>query len=148
MPTIEEQLEFHRKKINQLVDQQRKVRARKTFLCVCGHTHRIKDCTAIQTHWYTRPHGCTGGDYWNTGELHILCPSNPELRQRAYFQINSNARWNHREMLEYNAEKQFINMYHGRFKETIEEYEERTSGVINSYFDENHKKFDIKIKKD
>ncbi len=148
MPTIEKQIEAHRVEIERLKLRQKEVRAKKTFLCLCGDMHRIKDCTAIQTHWYTRPHGCTGGDYWNTGELHILCPSNPELRQRAYFQINSNAPWNHREMLEYNAGKQFINMYHGRFKETIEEYEEDANGLINSYFDENHKKFNIKIKKD
>lgn len=148
MPTIEEQLEFHRKKIDQLKENQKKVRSRKTFLCVCGHSHRIKDCTAILTHWYTRPHGCTGGDYWNSGELHILCPSNPDVRQRAYFQTNLSVSWEHRGMLEYNAGKQFANMYAGRFRDFINEYEENPGGVINEYFDQHHKKFDIKIKKD
>ena len=36
--------------------------------------HKIKDCVAIQTHWYTEPSGCTEGDYWNQGEINIICP--------------------------------------------------------------------------
>lgn len=41
----------------------------------CGALHAIKDLTYIQTHWYTRPHGCSGGDYWNQGEGQFICPS-------------------------------------------------------------------------
>lgn len=29
----------------------------------------------IQTYWYTEPHGCTGGDYWNLGEGMVPCPA-------------------------------------------------------------------------
>ena len=41
----------------------------------CGTLHAIKDLTYIQTHWYTSPHGCSGGDYWNRGEGQFICPS-------------------------------------------------------------------------
>lgn len=40
----------------------------------CGGLHAIKDLTYIQTHWYTSPHGCSGGDYWNQGEGQFNCP--------------------------------------------------------------------------
>lgn len=56
----------------------------------CGAHLEIKDLTYIQTHWYTAPHGCTGGDYWNAGEGQFVCPKcdhrnrlyrNPEIQQ-------------------------------------------------------------------
>jgi rubredoxin len=40
----------------------------------CRIAHVICDLTYIQTHWYTEPHGCTGGDYWNQGEGQWECP--------------------------------------------------------------------------
>jgi len=41
----------------------------------CGAEHPIDSLEYIQTHWYTEPHGCTGGDYWNQGEGNWICPS-------------------------------------------------------------------------
>lgn len=41
----------------------------------CGARHRVGDLQYIQTHWYTPPHGCTSGDYWNHGEGMFRCPS-------------------------------------------------------------------------
>jgi hypothetical protein len=35
----------------------------------------IADLEYVQTYWYTEPHGCTGGDYWNAGEGKVLCPA-------------------------------------------------------------------------
>jgi hypothetical protein len=34
----------------------------------CKGVFPINSLKYIQTHWYVRPHGCTGGDYWNQGE--------------------------------------------------------------------------------
>ena len=41
----------------------------------CGHLFPVKVLTYIQTHWYTEPYGCTGGDYWNSGEGQFICPN-------------------------------------------------------------------------
>jgi hypothetical protein len=40
----------------------------------CGRKIQVKNLVYIQTHWYTPPHGCTGGDYWNKGEGRFICP--------------------------------------------------------------------------
>lgn len=32
----------------------------------CNSRHKIKNLTFIQAHFYVRPFGCTGGDYWNS----------------------------------------------------------------------------------
>ena len=41
----------------------------------CGMAFPISELDYIQTLWYTRPHGCMGGDYWNHGEGQFVCPS-------------------------------------------------------------------------
>lgn len=41
----------------------------------CKAWYAVKDLVYIQTHWYTEPHGCTGGDYWNEGEGQWICPA-------------------------------------------------------------------------
>ncbi len=40
----------------------------------CGAFLTIKDLTYIQTHWYVKPYGCTGGDYYRPGEGQFKCP--------------------------------------------------------------------------
>lgn len=40
----------------------------------CGALHAVRDVTYIQTHWYTGPYGCSGGDYWSRGEGQFMCP--------------------------------------------------------------------------
>lgn len=42
--------------------------------CHCGNIEPIATQLYIQTHWYTPPHGCTGGDYWSAGEANWICP--------------------------------------------------------------------------
>ena len=42
--------------------------------CSCSECYPITTQTYIQTHWYTSPRGCTGGDYWNLGEAQWKCP--------------------------------------------------------------------------
>jgi rubrerythrin len=49
----------------------------------CGYGHEIVTLTYIQTHWYTRPRGCTGGDYWSPGEGQWTCPT-CDARNRLY----------------------------------------------------------------
>jgi rubredoxin len=41
----------------------------------CHKKVPAKELIYLQTHWYTRPHGCTGGDYWNQGEGQFKCPN-------------------------------------------------------------------------
>lgn len=41
----------------------------------CGAEFPINEITYIATHWYTRPSGCTDGDYWTEGEGMFICPS-------------------------------------------------------------------------
>jgi hypothetical protein len=40
----------------------------------CKASHEIEALTYIQTHWYVRPYGCTGGDYYNAGDGQWDCP--------------------------------------------------------------------------
>lgn len=47
----------------------------------CGAWSKINTLTYIQTHWYTAPHGCTGGDYWNQGEGQWICPECQHLNR-------------------------------------------------------------------
>lgn len=148
MPTVEEQLKFHQRKIDQLIEQQKKVRARKTFLCVCGHIHRIKDCVVIQTHWYVSPSGCTGGDYWNEGELQIVCP-NTGQRNRVMFDDISKVQWDKRKDWKYSLEIQFRMIYKNLFKEVVDEHDRSGQrGFNNYYFEKNAKKFGLERKKD
>lgn len=61
----------------------------------CGKQPKLSMCTYIQTHWYVRPTGCTGGDYWRSGEGQFRCPrcesiirlyDSPEVEaERRYF---------------------------------------------------------------
>ena len=40
----------------------------------CGLKFFIKEVTYLQTHWYERPSGCTGGDTHRQGEGQFECP--------------------------------------------------------------------------
>ena len=64
--------------LNQLLKE---ANSRKFITCIsnnygkgCGKKAQLKNITYIRTHWYVRPHGCTGGDYWNEGEGQYICP--------------------------------------------------------------------------
>lgn len=125
----------------------------KRFLCGCGKMHAIKTCDAIQSHYYTPPSGCTGGDYWNTGEIYIICPLTKQrnrLLYKSYWEVD----YENREKYAYNAEKQFRRLFSSKFKSITPEhnYENERSDLIrqswnNYYIDQNHKKFDIEIAK-
>lgn len=63
------------KKLVTLHSQKNELLSHTTLRCAeCDNTFEIKDLTYIQTHWYTPPRSCTGGDYWNEGEGQFDCP--------------------------------------------------------------------------
>ena len=47
----------------------------------CGRKLSVSELTYIQTFWYTEPHGCTEGDYWNMGEGQFVCPHCGEVNR-------------------------------------------------------------------
>lgn len=51
----------------------------------CKKRTRIRRLIFIQTYWYTPPHGCTGGDYWNAGEGQWICPRCRHLNRMCGF---------------------------------------------------------------
>lgn len=129
---------------SELLKKMDEKKANLRFRCGCGRTHRIKDCVAIQTHWYTSPSGCTGGDYWNIGEMQIICPVT-DVKNRCMFN-NYDVDWTKRDDYAYNAEKQFRSQYKGLFKEVIDDYDKDKRGWWNNfYFDDNHKKFNLYV---
>jgi len=123
-----------------------KERSSKEFNCGCGSKHKIKDCIAIQTHWYTSPSGCSGGDYWNEGELQIVCPDT-DSKNRLLYKTNYALDYKDRNKYKYSAEIQFNNIYKGLFKSIVDDYEEDKRSHWNSYWiDNNHEYYGINIK--
>lgn len=57
---------------NKILDEQKKLTV---VCCWCGSSHEIGSVEYIQTYWYERPWGCTGGDVWHAGEGQYDCPS-------------------------------------------------------------------------
>lgn len=58
----------------ELVKAYKRARVRCAAPRGCGKLVPVSKLTYIQTHWYTRPYGCTGGDYWTPGEGRFVCP--------------------------------------------------------------------------
>lgn len=114
----------------------------------CEESHKIRELKAIQTHWYTSPSGCTGGDYWTEGELQYVCPEN-DVRNRLLFR-NYDVSHEERKHFKNNPEKQFSSMYKGLFKEVEDNHDEPFSEghVNNFYVDKNRKKFGLVEKKE
>lgn len=84
MSILDEIAELEKAK-EKLLLKYEKLKANKTFKCnSCGKLHKVKDCEIVQTYWYTPPRGCTEGDYWNTGEVQIICPET-KVRNRMLF---------------------------------------------------------------
>lgn len=60
--------------------RQRKLKIVKSVIVACtecGSKHALGNFGFVQDHWYTSPHGCTEGDYWNmskTEVCHLVCP--------------------------------------------------------------------------
>jgi hypothetical protein len=145
-----ERLDKEREELVKKVDT---ARSRLKFKCACGKMHSIQSCDVVQTHWYTAPHGCTGGDYWNEGELQIVCPDTA-IRNRVMFDSYFQVQWQLRNDYAYNLEHQFSRKYKDLFKSVIDEHDnDRCAGgkyasFNNYYFEKKKEKFGLKIKSD
>jgi hypothetical protein len=128
-----------------LLDQLDLARSRLRFDCGCGKRHAIKDCVLIQSHWYEDPHGCTGGDTWHTGEMAIICPDT-DHKNRLFFDSKNKVDYEHRNWYDYSAELQFRRLYLHLFKDVVDDYDkDRRSWWINRYFDNNRKRFGLRV---
>jgi len=144
-------LEKQLKHLNEILKQER---SEKEFKCVCGNVHKIKDCEAIQEHWYQSPYSCSGGDCWHEGELNILCPSS-DLINRVMFNSEYDVEYSLRNKIEYSAQMQYKNIYKYLFKKIHNNYDRyRTPYFLGKpqniknmhYFDNNRAYFDLSIK--
>lgn len=144
---IEKRLAEIKQEEKLLLEQLDKKRSLKRFQCDhCNSTHAIKDCDVIQSHWYERPYGCTGGDNWWEGELQIICPVT-DKKSRVLFNIPYDLTYDKRNEYQYSAEKQFKRLYKHLFKSVIKDYKEDQRPWSNSfYFDNNRKRFGLCIK--
>ncbi len=130
---------------NKLLATLNKQKSNKTIKCGCGAMHKIKDCIAIQSHHYIPPRGCTEGDYWNPGELQVICPVT-DYKNRLLFDSLFTVPYNIRYEFEHNAEMQFKSKYKHLFKEVIDDYDTDTRNWWNNYYvDTQLTKFDITI---
>lgn len=144
---IQQKLDDLETQTKELLVAQNKGRANKRFPCYCGKYHTIKNCEVIQTHWYVQPRGCTDGDYWNEGELQIVCPEK-DGKNRLLFTSSHTFPWEHRSEYDYDAQAQFKRIYKYLFKKVIDDYDTDTRPWVNNYyFDHNQERFEIKIKR-
>jgi hypothetical protein len=115
------------------------------FKCGCGNMHTIRLCSVIQTYWYTPPRGCMEGDYWNTGELQIICPDT-DKKNRLFFDSAYKVDWALRRDFAHSAEAQFKRYYKHLFKEVIDNYDkDKRSSWNNNYFDDNRERFGLHV---
>lgn len=144
MASLEDQLkQVHQEetRILQKIDERNK---KKTIKCSgCDEFHQIGTLKAIQTHWYTQPFGCTGGDYWNIGELQFVCPETGIINRLLF--DNYDVPWEERRKYENNPEEQFRTNYKKLFKEVVDTHGDKIQGkwVNNFYVDQHRKEFGI-----
>ena len=144
MAGLEDQLaEIHQQEKQILAKIDAGNKNRKIKCGACEDYHKIGVLTAIQTHWYTPPHGCTEGDYWNEGELQFVCPET-NVKNRLLFN-NYDVPWDERRNYANNPEEQFKRNYKHLFIEVKDSHDKTTSGewVNNFYVDQNRKKFGL-----
>ena len=116
-------------------------RSRRTILCSCGKRHKIKDLELLQTHWYVEPHGCTGGDYWNEGEVQFICPMGG-TRNRVMFDDN-HLHWSERGR----TALAFAGLYKRLFKSVADVYARDESPFYNNYYvDQHRERFELPVK--
>lgn len=73
--TVDEQVAAIDAQIAELRAKRDAVQRSRLLTCYhCNQQTVISSLTYIQTHWYVRPHGCSGGDYWLPGEGRFKCP--------------------------------------------------------------------------
>jgi hypothetical protein len=73
---INREIDGQRDFLDVLTNAKAEILGRTLVKCVCCSVATpIKDIDYIQTHYYTSPHGCSGGDYWNEGSGKMVCPN-------------------------------------------------------------------------
>ena len=141
--TLDKQLENinnEEKVIHKLIDERNKKRE---INCEsCDKSHKIKDLTLIQTHWYKEPRGHNEGAYWNEGEMQFICPETNVINRFLF--DNYDVPYEKRELYENNPEEQFKRLYKHLFKEVLDRHEKTEDQSLNNYYvDENRKKFGL-----
>lgn len=120
----------------------RDVRARRTILCSCGKHHAIGKLALIVTHWYTPPHGCSGGAYWNEGEWQFTCPISG--RRNRFLFSDFGVEYDKRDVVGVAAEPTFKSIYRGLFAAKADDYDNTPAPAYNNYYvDEHRKKFEL-----
>lgn len=119
-------------------------RSKRLMKCpACGRSHQIRKLDLIQTEWYTPPSGCTGGDYWNDGEMQFVCPATA-ARVRILFN-NHDVPWGERNVFANDPQEQFRRMYRELFKSFTRIRDDELKGPwINSHdVDNNRKRYEL-----
>lgn len=125
--------------LQKLYKQKESQKSRKTFKCVCGKFHKIRECSLIQHHYYnTRAYE----EGWEESSISIECPVS-KLRNQVHFNYNDDIGYPTMYDYEYDANKQFKRKYYGLFKDVIKEYENSWQSLNNDYFEKNRKKFGV-----
>lgn len=118
-------------------------RSRKTFMCVCGARHAIRRCDALLDHWYQKGQGYEDGQ-WTPACLYVVCPVT-DVKNRLLFDT-SKVDYSRCQHYDWSAEKQFIRLYSRLFKTYTLDYKtDKRVWTNNFYFDQNRKKFGLKI---
>lgn len=136
-----EQLHKQEEKIRQSINARN--RKRKIKCASCSKSHEVCTLDAIQTHWYTPPSGCTGGDHWNIGEMQFVCPDTKIVNRIMFY--NYDVPWEKRSHYAWDPEEQFRRQYGDLFKSVKKTYEkvDHYKTVNNEYVDDNRKKFGL-----
>jgi len=136
MVKLEDQLENIRKEEGKILDRIKNRNSKRKIQCsCCENFHEIHNLTAIQTHWYVTPSGCTEGDYWNEGEIQFLCPDSGVINRVMFDNYDLEKR------KLYDPEYQFKSIYKILFNEIKNEYRDKMPGErMNNYYVDSHRK--------
>lgn len=116
-------------------------RAQRELKCCCGASHAINTLELLVTHWYTEPHGCTGGDYWSEGEFEFVCPTSSARNRLMFndFDVDYKRRGSD------GAEPAFKRLYRSLFASRRDTYREDPGvrWINNEYADKNRAYFEL-----
>ena len=144
MANLEDQLKEVRYEENRILSAIDERNKKRIIQCGgCSNSHEIGNLEAIQTHWYTEPHGCTGGDYWNEGELQFVCPETGIINRLLF--NNNDIPYEERKIYDNDAEQQFKRKYKKLFKKIVDNYDKEiyAKRVNNDYVDKSRGKFGL-----
>lgn len=138
---LEETLEQIHEKEKRILGKIEKRNQNRNIKCMsCNKLHVIGSLDLIQTHWYTSPYGCTGGDHWNSGELQFICPTT-NIRNRILFFTT----YEERKHYDTDPEEQFKRNYKHLFKSVKDTYDDENNvkTTNNEYVSKHRKKFGL-----